>query len=125
MVLWNLLAKQDYHVFHHYRFFYPTQLAETKVVASHIIPWSAREDTRVNPENGLCLCAIHDRAFDRGLISVDAGFSIKLCGKLKESTHPASLAMFGAYSEKHIVLPERFIPNGAFLQWHIDNIFSG
>jgi putative restriction endonuclease len=95
------------------------------LVASHIIPWSAREDTRVNPENGLCLCAIHDRAFDRGLISVDAGFSIKLCGKLKESTHPASLAMFGAYSEKHIVLPERFIPNGAFLQWHIDNIFSG
>jgi len=30
MVLWNLFAKQDYHALHHYRFFYPFQLAETK-----------------------------------------------------------------------------------------------
>jgi hypothetical protein len=31
MVLWDLFAKQDYHALHHYHFFYPFQLAETKV----------------------------------------------------------------------------------------------
>jgi putative restriction endonuclease len=36
--------------------------------ASHIIPWSKDEANRVNPRNGLCLNAIHDRAFDRGLL---------------------------------------------------------
>ena len=30
MVLWSLFAKQDYHALHHYRFFYPFHLAETK-----------------------------------------------------------------------------------------------
>ena len=34
--------------------------------ASHIIPWSKDEANRMNPRNGLCLNAIHDRAFDRG-----------------------------------------------------------
>jgi hypothetical protein len=30
MVLWDLFAKQDYHVLHHYLFFVLIQLAETK-----------------------------------------------------------------------------------------------
>jgi len=34
--------------------------------ASHIIPWSKDKTNRVNPRNGLCLNAFHDRVFDRG-----------------------------------------------------------
>lgn len=41
------------------------------LVASHIIPWSENVEERLNPENGLCLSAIHDRAFDKGLIGID------------------------------------------------------
>ena len=41
------------------------------LVASHIVPWSKDPRERLNPRNGLCLNALHDRAFDRGLISVD------------------------------------------------------
>lgn len=29
------------------------------LIASHIIPWKDREDLRLNPSNGLCLCALH------------------------------------------------------------------
>lgn len=43
--------------------------------ASHIIAWSAcaQERERLDPENGLLLSALWDAAFDRGLVSFDAG----------------------------------------------------
>ncbi len=37
--------------------------------ASHIVPWSIDVKNRTNPRNGLCLNAIHDRAFDCGLLT--------------------------------------------------------
>ncbi|MBN8570700.1 MAG: HNH endonuclease, partial [Ignavibacteria bacterium] len=33
------------------------------LVASHITPWSVDEKNRLNPHNGLCLNALHDKAF--------------------------------------------------------------
>ena len=36
--------------------------------ASHIVPWTVDVRNRTNPRNGLCLNAIHDRAFDCGLL---------------------------------------------------------
>jgi len=36
------------------------------LIASHIIPWAKDAKQRMNPRNGLCLNALHDRAFDRG-----------------------------------------------------------
>lgn len=44
-------------------------LAEPRLlIASHIVPWSKDKTNRLNPSNGLCLSAIHDRAFDQGFI---------------------------------------------------------
>src|SRR5665647_2819139 len=34
------------------------------LVASHIVPWSVDPSQRMNPRNGICLCSLHDRAFD-------------------------------------------------------------
>jgi len=31
--------------------------------ASHIIPWRVDSTNRLNPRNGICLNALHDRAF--------------------------------------------------------------
>ena len=39
------------------------------LVASHIIPWAVNQQERLNPENGLCLSALYDKAFDKGFIS--------------------------------------------------------
>ena len=38
------------------------------LVASHIVPWSVDKAVRLDPRNGICLNALHDRAFDKGLI---------------------------------------------------------
>jgi putative restriction endonuclease len=35
---------------------------ENLVIASHIVPWAQDTKNRLNPQNGLCLSALHDRA---------------------------------------------------------------
>jgi hypothetical protein len=35
------------------------------------VPWRMNSSARTNPRNGICLNALHDRAFDRGFISFD------------------------------------------------------
>ena len=41
------------------------------LLASHIIPWKdkSHKKERLNPENGICLSALYDKAFDKGLIT--------------------------------------------------------
>ena len=48
----------------------------TLLIASHIVPWTHDETNRLNPENGLLLSPFHDRAFDRGLITIDEGSNL-------------------------------------------------
>jgi predicted restriction endonuclease len=67
------------------------------LIASHIIPWSKAKGNRLNPSNGLCLSAIHDKAFDKGFLTVLPDYSIKLLSK--------------------------FLPEKDFLLWHNNNIF--
>lgn len=94
------------------------------LTACHIIPWSVREDTRVNPENGLCLCASHDRAFDRELIAIRTDFSIILCKRMKKSNDPASLFLLSSIEGKRILLPDRFTPRQEFLSWRVERFLK-
>lgn len=95
------------------------------LVASHIVPWAARPDLRVNPRNGLCLCAIHDKAFDRGLMTVTKNLTVSLSSALRRCL-PATVidAVFAAYDSKPILLPEKFRPDAEFLQYHHEHVFS-
>jgi hypothetical protein len=94
------------------------------LVASHIIPWATREDLRVNPRNGLCLCALHDRAFDRGLISVDPNGTVTVSPQIKERLpHTTVEQMFAAYEGKPIQPPEKFVPEVECLRYHHEHIF--
>lgn len=45
------------------------------LVASHVIPWRDDAANRLNVRNGLCLNALHDHAFDRGLMWVEENLS--------------------------------------------------
>ena len=46
------------------------------VVASHIVPWAADRSQRMNPHNGVCLCSLHDRAFDSGILAINSDFEV-------------------------------------------------
>ena len=98
------------------------------LIASHIKPWSVSDEKteRTNPCNGLCLNAFHDRAFDQGLITIDKNYRIIVSSALKNSEMDEDTKQWLLhYSGEQIFLPERFIPNKTFLQYHNDCIFKG
>lgn len=94
--------------------------------ASHIIPWAHAAEQRVNPHNGLCLNALHDRAFDRGLITITPDYRIQVASALiKSSANSATNDLLLAYDQQQIDLPTRFQPDPAFLRYHNQHIFQG
>ncbi|WP_291380062.1 HNH endonuclease [Demequina sp.] len=40
------------------------------LVASHIVPWAADTEIRLDPSNGICLSTFVDRAFDSGYLTI-------------------------------------------------------
>lgn len=98
---------------------------ESLLVASHIVPWAARPDLRVNPRNGLCLCALHDRAFDRGLVTIDVRMSMTLSPRLEQYLPDDVVEkMFVAYRDVLIRLPEKFSPSPEYLDYHRSTIYQ-
>ncbi len=91
------------------------------LVASHIIPWTKDANNRLNPQNGLCLNALHDRAFDRGLITLDEALTVVVS---KQLPRQKQLALILDYEGKKISTPDRFMPGKQFLEYHRDNIFQ-
>ena len=91
------------------------------LVASHIIPWKTDKTNRLNPQNGLCLNALHDRAFDRGLLTIDADMKVVISpyvGRKKENS------LLLDWEGKVISMPEKFLPSPVFLEHHRDKIFK-
>lgn len=70
------------------------------LVASHIIPWSEDAANRLNPRNGLCLNALHDRAFDRGLMWIEPDFTIRFSPYLNESPSGSEAILNGCRDMK-------------------------
>jgi len=102
-----------------------TKLAVPELLnASHIVPWSADVMNRVNPRNGLCLNAIHDRAFDRGLLTITNDYRVKLSPALTDALKDSvAKDFFLPYDLKSIELPTHFTPDESFLQYHNEKVF--
>ncbi len=95
------------------------------LVASHIIPWSKNTQERLNPKNGICLNSIHDRAFDKGLITITTDFKVKLSDAILQKRKELNIQKyFIEYENQPIILPDRFIPAVEFLEYHNRNIFN-
>jgi putative restriction endonuclease len=94
------------------------------LTASHIVPWSVDVKNRTNPRNGLCLNALHDRAFDSGLLTVTADLKVKLSPRVKRNSADISAHEFlRRFDGAPIHQPRRFAPNVDFLQYHNEKIF--
>lgn len=94
--------------------------------ASHIVPWSVDAGLRLDPRNGLCLNALHDAAFDRGLITFSANFELCLSSRLKnEVPNTVFKEMFESRCGAPIVMPERFTPTSDMIEFHRSRVFCG
>lgn len=95
------------------------------LVASHIVPWHEDKTSRLNPSNGLCLSAIHDKAFDRHLFSLSDDGRIVLSEALRASGDTFLQTVFWPIEDKPIDMPERFKPNSAFIRKHRQTMLEG
>ncbi|MEJ7822867.1 MAG: HNH endonuclease [Chitinophagaceae bacterium] len=96
------------------------------LIASHIVGWQKDEKNRLNPMNGICLNALHDKAFDRYLITISADdYTLKVSSKLKSKRSLESTEqIFFKFENKEIRLPDKFLPSKEFLKIHNDNFSS-
>jgi len=95
------------------------------LLASHIIPWSKNEEERLNPENGICLSPLYDRAYDKGYIGINEKFEILLSTSvLKKKNENYYGKYFSHLSGTKIVLPKKYRPRKDFLQYHLDIVFK-
>lgn len=95
------------------------------IVASHIVPWSSDKINRLSPKNGLALNSLHDKAFDRHLITVTEDLKIKISSKfLKYKDIPSIQQNFIDYDGNSLISPKKFYPDTEFLRMHNDK-FEG
>ncbi|GKY89333.1 restriction endonuclease [Sinisalibacter aestuarii] len=84
------------------------------LTASHIVGWAEDETLRVNPANGICLNALHDRAFDRHLITFDEDYRLKIAGDVPRDARRA----LEKVESGRLEMPARFLPDQGFLDRH-------
>ena len=93
------------------------------LVASHIVPWSHDPVNRVNPRNGLLLSALHDRAFDAGLLTTNDDMTVRVSPAYSDDGFFSTSVV--AYHGQPIRLPEKFAPDREFLAYHREQVFLG
>jgi len=97
-----------------------TGLSQSELlIAGHIKPWSEDEKNRLNPRNGIAINALHDKAFENGLITITPDYKIQVSNVLLKQKKTETLdKYFLQYQDKEIVLPSRFLPDVEFLKYH-------
>lgn len=95
------------------------------LIASHIIPWSHDKSNRVNPRNGLLLSALHDKAFDSGIITITDDMTVRVSTEHLQGDDDFFAKSIGVYNGHQISLPQKFEPHRDFLRYHREHVFKG
>lgn len=93
------------------------------LIASHIVPWKTKIESRLDPSNGICLFTLYDQLFDKGFISFDSEYKLIISNKLMENEN-----LFNYVKDKvgkKMSLPSKNIPKNEYLKFHRENIFLG
>jgi putative restriction endonuclease len=103
-----------------------TGLTQTEfLIAGHIRPWGIDEKNRLNPRNGIAINALHDKAFETGLLTITPDYKIKISPKLKKQNKVTVVhEYFLKYDNQTMILPSRFLPAPEFLKYHNQERFK-
>lgn len=90
--------------------------------ACHIVPFHLEHDDTIG--NGIALCPNLHRAFDNGLITINADYRVIVSKKFSESN--SSTHSIRQFDSKRLILPENklFYPRKDVLQWHNEKVFE-
>jgi putative restriction endonuclease len=90
------------------------------LVGSHIVPVRDDQYNRKNPANGICLCVLHDSAFDKGYLTLSDELEVIITPTLDD---PVLAHILQPVSGRKIQAPKRYSPQLEFLEHHRSNIF--
>ena len=88
--------------------------------ASHILSWSEHPEHRMWPTNGICLNALHDRAFDRHMISFDDDWRMVVSSNLPTETR----RLLEKGTDGQLRMPSRFQPDRSFMERHRARLYT-
>lgn len=86
------------------------------LISGHISTWAEDKENRLNPSNGLCLCSLHDKAFEHGYISLDNEYTIIISEKINKNS--VLFNELNKFKQKKILMPTKSIPDLKLLQNH-------
>ena len=88
--------------------------------ACHIVPFSISNDDTVS--NGISLSPNLHRAYDRGLITINEDYIVRISPVVRENETPFSISQFAG---RRIILPEnkKDFPSPENLMWHKKEVF--
>lgn len=96
------------------------------LIAGHIARWADDVKRRADPTNGLCMNALHDKAFECRLITISESNRVLVSPSLLSRSRKACTALEETllrYHETSIRLPTRFPPDQSLLAQHRDSRF--
>lgn len=88
--------------------------------ACHIHPFSISYDDTIT--NGLALSPNLHRAFDKGLLTINSNYIVRISPTVKDNNSTYSISQFEG---QQINLPEKekWFPSTASLEWHSEEVF--
>ena len=97
------------------------------LVASHIKPWSKSNNReRLDPQNGVAACPIHDAAFDSGLLAIDTDLQVRRSPLLDDSCSQdrGVERYFGTTLSPTLLVPDGGQPPAKkYLAWHRKHVY--
>lgn len=95
------------------------------LVASHIKPWADDPDHRLDPANGICLCVLHDRLFDEGLITLSPELTVVVARDLRTARAKGVQEIVAGIEGTRLKAPASSPPGELMLDYHRRAIFRG
>jgi putative restriction endonuclease len=94
------------------------------LIAGHIRPWGIDTANRMNPQNGIAINALHDRAFELGYLTITPDYKIRISSTFLQKKDAQTIAYFNQYEGVNMQLPQRFLPDPQFLKYHNEERFQ-
>jgi len=95
-------------------------IEENFLIASHIVPWAERIQSRLDPSNGLCLSYIYDKLFDEGYFSLRNDLRIIISKRTSDLSKGIQDILISIEGEK-IREPKIYPIANEYLEYHRTN----
>lgn len=93
------------------------------LIASHIVPWSIKIETRLSPHNGLCLFVLYDILFDKGFFTFNNEYEVIITSRINRLSSQTQKCL-NDISGKKISPPLKYEVSKVSLEYHRNSIFD-